>query len=276
MKKTVLITGTSSGFGKLAVKKFHKEGWNVIATMRSPEKEKELCQLDNVLVLRLDVADKASIKEAVSKGVKTYGRIDALVNNAGYGAFGLLEEASQEEIENQFSTNLFGVINTIQEVLPVMRQQKSGVIVNITSIGGLVGMPMLSLYSASKFAVEGLSESLSHELKKFNIQVRTISPGSFATNFGGAHTFNQGNKKEDLHLYREQIKTNLQSILANPPKPFGLGDPQDVADVIYKCTMGTKKLRTTIGKDAKMVKFMKRILSDKALSNVLSGALLPK
>lgn len=276
MKKTVLITGTSSGFGKLAVKKFQSEGWNVIATMRSPDKEKELQQLKNVLLLHLDVTDKNSIKEAVAKGMKAFGRIDALVNNAGYGAFGLLEEASQKEIDNQFNTNLFGVINTIQEVLPVMRRQKSGVIINITSIGGLVGMPMLSLYSASKFAVEGLSESLSHELKKFNIQVRTVSPGSFATNFGGAHTFNEGNKKEDLNKYRERIKSNLQSVLANPPKPFGLGNPQDVADVIYKCATGTRKLRTTIGKDAKIVKFLSKILSDNALSNMLSGALLPK
>jgi len=157
-----------------------------------------------------------------------------------------------------------------------MRSQKSGTIINVTSIGGLVGMPMLSLYSASKFAVEGLSESLSHELKKFNIKVKTVSPGSFATNFGGAHTFNEGNKKTDLNFYREQIKSNLSFVLKNPPKPFGLGDPKDVVDVIYKITIKGNKLRTTVGKDAKTVKFMKRILSDKALSKVLSGALLPK
>jgi NAD(P)-dependent dehydrogenase (short-subunit alcohol dehydrogenase family) len=224
----------------------------------------------------LDVTDKESIKSAVDEGVKKFGSIDVLVNNAGYGAFGLLEEASQQEIDNQFNTNVFGVIITTQEVLPVMRAQNSGTIINITSIGGLVGMPMLSLYSASKFAVEGLSEALSHELKKFNITVRTVSPGSFDTNFGGAHTFNEGNKKADLDTYREQIKTNLTEVLANPPKPFGLGDPKEVVDVIYKVATGTKKLRTTVGKDAKTVKFMKRILSDKGLSNMLSGALLPK
>ena len=276
MRKTVLITGASSGFGKLSVHKFHKQGWNVIATMRSPEKEKELTKLTNVLVIRLDVCNKTSIKEAIKQGVDKFGRIDVLINNAGYGAFGLLEEASEQEIKNQFNTNLFGVINTTQEVLPIMRKQNSGVIINITSIGGLVGMPMLSLYSASKFAVEGLSESMSHELKKFNIKVKTVSPGSFATNFGGAHTFNEGNKKEDLNEYRQKIKSNLEEVLKNPPKPFGLGNPQDVADIIYKCATKTKKLRTTVGKDAKMVKFMKRILSDKSLSNMLSGALLPK
>ncbi|MCL3779021.1 SDR family oxidoreductase [Prolixibacteraceae bacterium JC049] len=276
MRKTVLITGASSGFGKLSVKRFQKEGWNVIATMRSPEKEKELGQLSNVLVTQLDVTDKNSIKDAVALGTNRFGRIDVLVNNAGYGAFGLLEEASQEEIDNQFNTNLFGVINVTQEVLPVMRRQNAGVIVNITSIGGLVGMPMLSLYSASKFAVEGLSESLSHELKKFNIKVRTVSPGSFATNFSGAHTFNEENKKPDLNEYRERIKENLVSVLKEPPKPFGLGDPQEVADVIYHCATKTKKLRTTVGKDAKTVKFMKRILSDRGLSKMLSGALLPK
>jgi NAD(P)-dependent dehydrogenase (short-subunit alcohol dehydrogenase family) len=276
MKKTVLITGASSGFGKLTAEKFYNKGWNVVATMRSPEKENDLVKYSGMIITRLDVTDKISIQKAVEKTMKEFGTIDVLINNAGYGAFGLLEEASQQEIDKQFNTNLFGVINTIQAVLPVMRKQKSGVIVNITSIGGLIGMPILSLYSATKFAVEGLSESLSHELKKFNIKVRTVSPGSFATNFGQAHTFNEGNKKEELNKYREQIKSNLNSILKSPPKPFGLGNPQDVADVIFKSATKTNKLRNTVGKDAKTLRFMKKIMSDKSMSKLLSGSLLPK
>ncbi|MCT4602906.1 MAG: SDR family NAD(P)-dependent oxidoreductase, partial [Marinifilum sp.] len=160
MAKTVLITGCSSGFGKLAVRKFQQEGWNVIATMRTPEKETELISLDNVLVIRLDVTDNDSIKNAIEKGMLEFGSIDALVNNAAYGGHSLFEEFTDKSIRAMYDTNVFGLMNVTREVLPIMRQQKGGTILNITSIAGLLGSPTTSVYCSSKYAVEGLSEAL--------------------------------------------------------------------------------------------------------------------
>lgn len=141
MKNTVLITGASSGFGKETAKLFHKNGWNVIATMRSPEKEAELAALNNILISKLDVTDKATIQSAVKEGIDKFGKIDVLVNNAGYGAIGALETSPEEEIKKQFDVNLFGLIAVTQAVLPFMRQQGAGTIINISSVGGRVTFP---------------------------------------------------------------------------------------------------------------------------------------
>ncbi|MGY0400177.1 MAG: SDR family oxidoreductase [Ostreibacterium sp.] len=276
MKKTILITGASSGFGRLTVKTFHQKGWNVIATMRSPEKETELNQLDNVWVTLLDVLDKTTIKNVISEGLAKFGRIDALVNNAGYGIAGYLEEASEADVQKQMGTNFTGVVNTIQEITPTMRKQKSGVIVNITSLAGSVGMPMLSLYNASKFAVEGLSDSLQYELEPFGIQVKTIAPGAYKTNFGAATVFMEGNKKEDLELPREKFKKHYEAMVAQPPKPFGYGNPQEVADLIYKCVVSKTPIKNVIGKDAKMMVRMSKLLPKKILRKILKNAIIPK
>ena len=276
-KKTILITGSSSGFGRLTARLFQKRGWNVIATMRSPEKETELVKLDNVMVTKLDVTDSKTIKSAVQQGIENFGSIDALLNNAGYGAFGYLEEASEEEVRSQMETNFFGVVQVIQEVLPHMRAQRSGVIINITSIAGLAGMPMLSLYCASKFAVEGLSESLNHELKAFNIKVKTIAPGAFDTGFAGAHTFNSGAERSELDGYRERYKEFLSKIITKPPKPFGFGDPKDVAEAIYRSVVYEKSpWRNLVGKDAKLLLFIKRLLPGKIFFTMLNSSAMPK
>ncbi len=177
MKKTVLITGTSSGFGKLTAKKFQLEGWNVIATMRSPEKETELTQLDNVLVTRLDVTDADSITDAVVKGLERFGKIDVLVNNAGYVVAGVTEEISEENARRQFDVNVFGVLNVMQAVLPHFRANKSGTIVNFSSIGGKITTPFMAIYQSSKFAIEGLTEAMQYELDRLNIKLKLIEPG---------------------------------------------------------------------------------------------------
>lgn len=276
MRKTILITGASSGFGRLTAELFQSKGWNVIATMRSPEKEVELKVLDNVLVTRLDVTDKETIKEAVNNGIGKFGGIDALVNNAGYGITGFLEEAGEGEINKQIGTNLIGVINTIQEVLPFMRKNGRGVIVNVTSLAGSVGVPMMSLYNATKFAVEGLSESLNYELKPFGIKIKTVAPGAFKTNFGGANYYISGNKKNELNDYRNKVIEQFKEINRKPPKPFGYGDPQVVAGKIYQCIVGDTPNKNMVGKDAKMIVRMRKILSKKRFFNMLYNATMPK
>ncbi len=185
MKKSVLITGCSSGIGAAAAKVFSDHGWNVAATMRSPEQGEALRALPGVKVLALNVTDKASIGAAVRQTLQDFGSIDALVNNAGYGLFGPFETASQEVIKRQFDTNLFGLFDVTRAVLPSMREHQTGVIVNVASIGGLTTFPMNSLYHATKYAVVGFSESLGYELAPFGIQVKVIAPGGVATDFAG-------------------------------------------------------------------------------------------
>lgn len=274
--KTVFITGASSGFGNLAAKKFQKEGWNVFATMRSPEKETELNTLPNITVGRLDVTDYRNIEKAVAQCVDTYGTIDVLVNNAGYGAAGFLEEADREDIEKQFNVNFFGVVECIKAVTPQMRAQGSGVIINVTSLAGSLGMPFLSLYNASKFAVEGLTQALQFELGMFGIKVRTVAPGAFKTGFTGAMEITEGNKKEALNGYREEYRRFLEKIKKNPPKPFGYGDPQVVADLIYKCAVEEVPITNYVGKDAKMMSKLTRLLGKKQMFKTLKGAAMPK
>jgi NADP-dependent 3-hydroxy acid dehydrogenase YdfG len=185
MKKTILITGSSSGIGKATARLFQRAGWNVIATMRSPEKETELSALPNVLVARLDVQDSASIAVAVSAGIERFGRIDVLLNNAGYGAYGLLEATPMEKISRQFDVNVIGLLETTKAVLPHLRASKSGTIINISSIGGKMAFPLGTLYHGTKFAVEGLSEALHYELSAIGVSVKIVEPGFVKTDFAG-------------------------------------------------------------------------------------------
>src|SRR5688500_14549662 len=177
MEKVVLITGAPSGIGKETAKLFQAKNWKVAATMRSPEKAEDLGRIADVETFRLDVTDTGSITSAVKGAIEKFGRIDAVVNNAGYGLLGPFEAASPEQIERQFETNVFGVFNVCREIIPYFRTQKRGTIVNITSLGGRVAFPFSSLYNATKFAIEGFTESLQYELEAFNIRVKLIEPG---------------------------------------------------------------------------------------------------
>ena len=154
--KTIFITGASSGIGKETAKLFQSKGWNVIATMRNPENESELKQLENVLVTKLDVLDLDSIQKAFTEGVQEFGSIDVLLNNAGYGAYGPLEAISRDQVLRQFNTNVIGLLDVTKTVLPHFRRNKKGIIINISSMGGKVTFPLGSLYHGTKFAVEGI------------------------------------------------------------------------------------------------------------------------
>jgi short-subunit dehydrogenase len=178
MRQVVFITGVSSGFGKRIAVLLSSKGYAVYGTTR-----KEIETDHNVTILKADVTDATSIKLAVDTVIKKEGRIDILINNAGLGISGAIEEFSVDDIKIQMGTNVVGVVNTIQAVLPVMRKQGSGTIINVSSIGGLMGLPFQGFYSASKYAIEGLSEALRMEVKQFNIKVVVIEPGDFATNF---------------------------------------------------------------------------------------------
>lgn len=177
MNKTVLITGTSSGFGASAANFFAEKGWNVIATMRDTGKASGLSNSENIFVAQLDVEDTASIHSAIDAGIKRFGKIDVLVNNAGYGLFGIFESASREAIQNQFAVNVFGAMDVTRALLPHFRENKSGVIINVSSGAGVTGFPMASIYNASKFALEGWSEGLRYELHSLGIKIRIIEPG---------------------------------------------------------------------------------------------------
>lgn len=218
--KTILITGASSGIGKATVIYFQQQGWNVAATMRSPEKEKELGKLPQVKLFRLDVMDETTIREAVEGAIAAFGGIDVIVNNAGYGAVGIFEAATPEQIKRQFETNVFGVMNVIRAVLPHFRAKKSGTIINITSMGGRITFPIYSVYHGTKWAVEGFAEALQFELRPFNIRVKNVEPGAIKTDFyeRSMDLF----KKEGLTAYDEYervVYTSTQKAGENAPGP---------------------------------------------------------
>jgi len=179
--KKVLITGVSSGIGRLTAELMAQHGWQVAATSRDPLPLASWANQHNISVFPLDVTSEVSVAAAVPAVVESFGRIDVLVNNAGYGLFGPLEGATIEEVEIQFRTNLFGVIALIRHVMPIMRKQHSGTIINVSSIGGRTAAPFASLYHASKFAIEGFSESFRYEASLHGIRVKLVEPEHFKT-----------------------------------------------------------------------------------------------
>jgi NAD(P)-dependent dehydrogenase (short-subunit alcohol dehydrogenase family) len=249
MNKTILITGASSGIGAATAKLFQSKGWNVIATMRNPENETELTTLDRVFVTKLDVLDLASIENAVHEGIRKFGKIDVLVNNAGYAAYGPLESFPRENIIRQFNTNVIGLLDVTKVLLPHFRGNKSGLIINISSIGGKMTFPLGALYHGTKFAVEGISESLSYEVEQFGGKVKIIEPGAIATDFSG-RSFDFSND-ETLAEYQPMVG----KVMSGLPALFQNASPASVvAGVIYEAaTDGADQLRYTAGEDAKAI-----------------------
>jgi NAD(P)-dependent dehydrogenase (short-subunit alcohol dehydrogenase family) len=222
MSKTVFITGASSGIGEATAKYFLAKGWNVAATMRSTTAENVICPY-------LDVTLPETIESAIRETIEHFGQIDVLVNNAGYALMGPIEGVTTEQLERQFQTNFFGLVSTIQAVLPIMRQQGSGTIINVASIGGRLAFPMVSSYHATKWAIEGLSESISYELRPFNIQVKIIEPGGIKTNFiDRGTTWASHPDYEDLAAGVKKFMGGLNDLLPGP---------EGVAKTIYRAAI---------------------------------------
>lgn len=259
MSDTILITGASSGIGKAAVRKFAAAGWQVIATMRHPEQEQELQLLDNVLVEQLDVQIPETIETAIQNGLKHFGKIDAVLNNAGYGQNGIFEATSPEQIQKQFEVNVFGVMQVTRAILPHFRRQGSGMILNISSGAGRFTLPLISIYSASKFALEGFSEALSFELSPLNIIVKIIEPGGTVSNFNdtAAAHFAHDASLSDYNNFTIAAGKLFDSLKSQP-----LATPEEVAAVIFTAaTDQTDTLRYVVGNED----FKKRIAARQQL-----------
>lgn len=272
MPQTILITGASSGFGRAAARRFAAAGWNVVATMRQPAAETELNQLPRVLVTHLDVQDPASITAAVAAGRAQFGHLDVLLNNAGYALMGPFETTSRDQVQRQFDVNVFGVMEVTRAVLPHFRAQGSGLIINMSSMGGRITFPLLSVYHATKFALEGFSEALAYELQGFGIGVKLVEPGAAATNFGGRSR--ELAQDLDLPAYAPFQEAILAQRRAGP-SPFGV-TPEQVAEVIYQAaTDGTDTLRYVAGTDAAALLQTREQQPDQAYVQAMRRRVLP-
>jgi NAD(P)-dependent dehydrogenase (short-subunit alcohol dehydrogenase family) len=249
MKKCVLITGCSSGIGKAAARLFASHNWNVVATMRKPAVETELAGRSNMLVTRLDVQDHDSIKPAIDAGIARFGRIDALINNAGYGQYGLFEAIPREKVQEQFDVNVFGAMDVTRAILPHFRQHKRGLIINISSGAGLFTLPMISLYCASKFALEGFSEALAYELASQNIIVKLVEPHGGVNDTGFFERTGRASATDASVRDYDDFVARTKEAFAKMTAARTTGADQ-VARVIYDAaTDGTDRLRYLVGDD---------------------------
>ncbi|KAB8140671.1 SDR family oxidoreductase [Chloroflexia bacterium SDU3-3] len=262
MAHTILITGCSSGIGRATARRFASGGWNVVATMRSPAPEDELAGLEGVLLLPLDVTDPASIERAVAEGIARFGRIDALVNNAGYGQYGIFEALTHEQIQRQFAVNLFGVMDSIRAILPHFRANGAGTIINVSSGAGIFGLPMMTMYNASKFALEGFAESLSYELADQNILVKQVIPhgGVGQTRFGERSS---GDFAHDPALAGYNAFVTRMGATFAAMASAKLIRAEEVAELIWQAaTDGSTRLRYLIGSDERGFVKARRELSE--------------
>ncbi|WP_254561062.1 SDR family oxidoreductase [Dyadobacter diqingensis] len=240
--KTIFITGASAGLGKATAKLFQSKGWKVIATMRTPEKETELNLLENVTLLPLDVTNITQI-DATVKAVTESADIDVVFNNAGYGLIGSLESYTEEQIRSQFETNFFGVIWITKAFIPYFKQKRSGLFITTTSICGLSTYPLSSIYNASKWALEGWSESMSYDLAAFNIGIRTVAPGGIKSNYMNVMTVTEDKAYDGL------MERMTEGFTDGTLMEFS--DPEVIAAVVYlAATDESDQIRYLAGNDA--------------------------
>ena len=245
--KVWFITGSSTGFGRELAEELLEQGHKVVATARKPESLSDLTAKypDTVRAVKLDVTKPGEVRAAVAEAVKAFGRIDVLVNNAGYGLIGAVEEATDAQIRHQFETNVFGALDVVRAVLPQMREQKSGHILNLSSVGGFVSFPSSGHYSATKFALEAYSESLAKEGEALGIKVTIVEPGAFRTDFNGRSL---ALAEGQLPVY-PSTKYFTDWLIENDGKQPG--DPRKAAKAMIKAVEAENTpLRLALGEDA--------------------------
>jgi NAD(P)-dependent dehydrogenase (short-subunit alcohol dehydrogenase family) len=267
MPQTVFITGASTGIGKVTAELFFERGWNVAATMREPTAARSDTRW---LATRLDVTDQVSINTALKEARDRFGRIDVLVNNAGYSLSGTFESMDEARIKRQFETNVFGLMRVARSVLPQFRAARAGVLVNVASMGGRLTFPFYSVYHATKWAVDGFSESLAFELAPLGIKVKIIEPGAIKTDFyeRSADFVHDRALTEYNALVDKGMRRMTKAGLKGAP-------PRIVAEAIWKAaTDGSSKLRYVVGSDAKGLLAMRRLISDGMYHSMIKGRLL--
>ncbi len=258
-KKVILITGAGSGMGKQTALFLSSFDFIVYAGTREPNKLQNIKQ-KNLIPIKLDITNFVNIKQTINTINKEQNQLDILINNAGYGLVSTVEDVTEEQMYDQFNINVFGVLQVCKEVIPIMRKQNSGITINISSFLGKIGLPLLTLYNSSKYAVEGITDSLRYELKDFNIRVHSIMPGFFNTNFA----------KDNLKINFETFDTNSPySKIVSNLAPVILdqinngNDVEEVAKLILEIIKNNKfKARVTVGDKAKKFIPMKKELSD--------------
>ena len=256
MADTILITGCSSGFGRLAAKTFHARGWNVVATMRSPEREEEFRDGQAMLVVELDVTDPESVRAAFSAARERFGAIDAVVNNAGSGGNGLFEQFSDADVRALFDVNVFGLMTVMREALPEMRRAGSGTIVNVTSMAGHVPVPGSAVYAAAKFAAVGITEAVALECRPLGVRVVEVAPGAYpSTRFTGSSDRRLEIGDDQLVRYAKCQSDRLQSTAGEMSEEGGsAADPQEVVDKILSCIEAEDPpINNPSGTDAEMM-----------------------
>ncbi|MEO6687152.1 MAG: SDR family oxidoreductase [Dyadobacter sp.] len=257
MKQTIFITGASTGLGKATALLFAHKGWQVIASMRNIQDSTEWSNVENIAVLTLDVTNPEQIIAVSKEAIAKFGPIDVVFNNAGYGLAGPLEGIEDEQLVRQLDTNLLGVLRVTKAFVEHFRTNKKGLFITTTSIGGHLALPFNSVYHATKFALEGWSESMWYELKPLGIGIKTVAPGGILTDFS-SRSLDRGNHP----AYQENLSSFI-NILSSPERRKNYSTAEQIAEVVYEAaTDGTDQLRYIAGNDAKSFYAMRKQLSD--------------
>ena len=261
---TIFITGASSGLGRATAKLFLSKGWKVIASMRDPKKEKELGTLSGVTLMALDVTDPGAIERAAEQVVAS-GGVDVVFNNAGYGLAGALEALTDDQIMRLVNTNMLGTIRTTKAFIPHFREKRAGLFINTTSLGGLVSFPFNSIYHATKWAIEGWSESMAFELNQLGIGIKTIEPGGIRTDFF-TRSLDTGR-----HPAYDALVNKFMGMITDPKQMATYSTPEQIAEVVYEAaTDGKDQLRYVAGADAKEIYAMRMQLGDEAFRKAMA------
>ncbi|PWA05873.1 SDR family oxidoreductase [Flavobacterium psychrotolerans] len=274
MSKTIFITGTNSGFGKAMVELFASNGWNVAATVRNKSQHPDLFkELANVKLYDLEVTNYQQVEDVAKTVISDFKKIDAVVNNAGYCLMGPTETTTMEQIEDQYKTNVFGLMAVTKAFIPHFRENKNGIFINFASASAKFNYPFIATYGSSKWAVRGISESLGIELSPFGIEVKTIYPGAHATKI--FTKLDQGTSA-DNPIYTKNYKEYYTNFLLGFTAVQNVTSPNSIAQEVYKAVTNPKggKLHIVSGRDAKFLDFLKKMLSQRAFQKQQANAIL--